>query len=297
LPRRFAQRQTLRHGRGGAPPTLPNGEEQPRAYESRVKLKRRNRARKSNSAYDGNSGPDSDSAKDSGYNSLSDSESDSESDVDTEAMDVERMMREFEEEGVTLSNPCDETKAMMEVELEKWEEIMQDPHRALKMCEASYFKTYLFWRVKHSRIKKESSIITRWKFLSMKYAQLAEEYMNESVLYDMRNWIPQVLTPTFGLDDSEKEKSGLFVEDLCRLQNAHWVRDTEVFAHERLRVQLSPFLALAGCTATRPKALVGLRYEDIEFQLFPPRVKGRPPIVIMKLNLKRVKRSGGKRKG
>ena len=122
LPRRFAQRQTLRHGRGGAPPTLPNGEEQPRAYESRVKLKRRNRARKSNSAYDVNSGPDSDSAKDSGYNSLSDDESNSESDADTEAMDVERMMREFEEEGVTLSNACDETKAMMEVELEKWEE-------------------------------------------------------------------------------------------------------------------------------------------------------------------------------
>ncbi|PVH70401.1 hypothetical protein DL98DRAFT_136727 [Cadophora sp. DSE1049] len=173
---------------------------------------------------------------------------------------------------------------------------MQNPHQALKMCEPSYFKTYLFWRVKHSRIKKESSIITRWKILSMVYARLAEEYMKEGVLYDMRNWIPQVLTPAFGLDDSEKEKSGLFVEDLCRLQNAHWVRDTEVFAHERLRVQLSPFLSLAGCTATRPKALVGLRYEDIEFQLFPPRVKGRPPIVIMKLNLNRVKRSGGKRK-
>jgi hypothetical protein len=101
---------------------LPNGEEQPRAYESQVKLKRRPRARKSNSAYDSNSGPDSDSAKDSGYNSLSDDESDSESDTGTEAMDVERMMREFEEEGVTLSNPCDKTKAMMEVELEKWEE-------------------------------------------------------------------------------------------------------------------------------------------------------------------------------
>jgi hypothetical protein len=37
-------------------------------------------------------------------------------------MDVEQMMREFEEEGVTLSNPCDVTKMMMEVELEKWEE-------------------------------------------------------------------------------------------------------------------------------------------------------------------------------
>jgi hypothetical protein len=37
-------------------------------------------------------------------------------------MDVKQIMREFKEEGVTLSNPCDETKAMMEVELEKWEE-------------------------------------------------------------------------------------------------------------------------------------------------------------------------------
>lgn len=66
---------------------------------------------------------------------------------------------------------------------------MQDPHRALKMCETSYFKTYLFWRVKHSRIKKESSITTRWKILSMVYARLAEEYMKEGVLYDMRNVI------------------------------------------------------------------------------------------------------------
>lgn len=122
LPRRFAQRQTLRHGRGGAPQILPNG--QPRAYESRVKLKRRNRARKSNSTHDGNSAPDSSSevAKDSGYNSLTDSESNSDSNADSEPIDVERMMREFEEEGVTLSNPCDETKAIMEAELEKWEE-------------------------------------------------------------------------------------------------------------------------------------------------------------------------------
>jgi flagellar basal body rod protein FlgG len=87
-------------------------------------LKRRNRARKSNSTHDGNFGPDSDSkiTKGSGYNSLSNSESNSKSDANTEPMDVERMMREFEEKGVTLSNLCDEIKANMEVELEKWEE-------------------------------------------------------------------------------------------------------------------------------------------------------------------------------
>ncbi len=102
---------------------MPNGEEQPRAYESRVKLKRRNRARKSISTHDGNYGPDSDSevTKDSGYNSLSDGEFDSESDADIEPMDVEQKMREYREKGATLSNPGDETRIMMEMELEKWE--------------------------------------------------------------------------------------------------------------------------------------------------------------------------------
>jgi hypothetical protein len=117
-----------------------------------------------------------------------------------------------------------------------------------------------------------------------------------SIILTLRQWIPQYLTPSFGLDDSEKEKAGLFVEDLCTLQNGHWVRDPEVYAHERLRAQLSPFLDLAGCTATRPKALVDAQYKDIEFQLFPPPIKGRPPIIVMRLNLKRVKRTGGKRK-
>ena len=75
--------------------------------------------RRLNSAYDGNSGPNSDSGKDSGYNSLSDDESDSDSNADTKDMNVERIIREFEEEGVTLSNPCDGTKEMIDVELEK----------------------------------------------------------------------------------------------------------------------------------------------------------------------------------
>jgi hypothetical protein len=103
----------------------------------------------------------------------------------------------------------------------------------------------------------------------------------------------------FGLDDSEKDKARLFVEDLCTLQNGHWVLDTEVYAHERLQVQLSPLLIIAGCTATRPKALVRKRpllYKDIEFQVFPSLIKGRPLIIVMKLNLKHIKRSSRKSK-
>ncbi|KAM4067441.1 hypothetical protein HRG_001378 [Hirsutella rhossiliensis] len=95
--------------------------------------------------------------------------------------------------------------------------------------------------------------------------------MTESVLFDIRNWIPTYLTPKYGLDTSKKEKSGIFIDDLAIMLNHLWIRDEEIFAHERLRVQLSVNLILAGATATRPGALIGqLLYENLEFQLFPP---------------------------
>jgi len=74
---------------------------------------------KSNSANNSNSSPNSNSTKDSSYNSLSNNESKSKSNTNTKAIDIKRIMREFEEEGVILSNPYNETKAIIEVELEK----------------------------------------------------------------------------------------------------------------------------------------------------------------------------------
>lgn len=80
------------------------------------------------------------------------------------------------------------------------------------------------------------------------------------------------------------------------LLNHHWIRDQEVFAHERLRVQLAANLILAGATATRPGALIGqLLYEHLEFQLFPPLERDdERPRVVLTVNLERIKRSGGK---
>lgn len=78
------------------------------------------------------------------------------------------------------------------------------------------------------------------------------------------------------------------------LLNHHWIRDEEVFAHERLRVQLAANLIVAGATATRPGALIGqLLYEHLEFQLFPPLPGEQRPRVVLKVNLEHVKRSGG----
>ena len=46
-----------------------------------------------------------------------------------------------------------------------------DPMAALCQCDVPLFKVYLVWRVKNSRIKKESTVMTYWKVLSMVYSQ------------------------------------------------------------------------------------------------------------------------------
>ncbi|CAK7238221.1 hypothetical protein SEUCBS140593_010447 [Sporothrix eucalyptigena] len=82
--------------------------------------------------------------------------------------------------------------------------------------------------------------------------------------------------------------------DLAVILSHHWIRDKEVFGHERLRVQLAANLILAGATATRPGALIGkLLYQHLDFQLFPPLPGEQRPRVVLKVNLTHIKRSGG----
>ncbi|OAA47109.1 hypothetical protein NOR_02745 [Metarhizium rileyi] len=61
---------------------------------------------------------------------------------------------------------------------------------------------------------------------------------------------------------SKKEKASIFVKDLAVLLNHHWIRDEEVFEHERLR-------------------------------LFPPFAGGSKPRIVLEVNLAHIKRSGG----
>ncbi|KAK3939621.1 hypothetical protein QBC46DRAFT_342346 [Diplogelasinospora grovesii] len=206
---------------------------------------------------------DCDSGFDSGYHSL-------EEDPDDKAEYYDELLERFQTEGPTLANHGDNTK--QQDQEEKWNKFCKyrklDPIEALRQCEVPLFKLYLVWRVENSRIKKESSVMTYWKVLSMVYSQKIASWMTEEVLYD---WILTYVTPTYGLDTSKKEKAGIFVKDLAVLLNHHWIRDEEVFAHERLR----------------------LRYEHLEFQLFPPLSGDERPRIVLKVNLEHIKRSGG----
>lgn len=113
FPRRYAQRQALHHGRGGTPPLDSPSQKRPRAYEPRVKKKRRSApySNINDSSSDSDSEPKRD--HDSGYNS--------ESNSDAKAEYYRQKMAEFKEAGPTMSNPGDRAKAMMRTEEQNWE--------------------------------------------------------------------------------------------------------------------------------------------------------------------------------
>ncbi|KAI1846940.1 hypothetical protein JX265_014014 [Neoarthrinium moseri] len=254
------------------------------------------------------------SESDSDSDSVFDDESDNGSDIDTYTGRADnqnsgyeyynQLISKYEEEGPTMANRGERTDKMIAAEAAKWQqfceviqsdkEVKRSPYELLKRCHAPTFKSYLNWRCNNSRIKKESSIITYWKVLSMFYCNQTKNWVDGGVLFDINNWIPIGLTPLKNLDTSVKDKSGLYVADLDLMLHHHWVLDQEVLAHGRLRVQIALALILAGATSTRPSALIeNLRYRDVEFHVFRPHPGGKRARIGMVVRLTKVKRTAG----
>jgi hypothetical protein len=63
----------------------------------------------------------------------------------------------------------------------------REPVETLKQCQAAVFKGYLHWRIVNSRVRKESSVVTYWKVLSMLYCDTAAAWMYGGVMYDVGN--------------------------------------------------------------------------------------------------------------
>ncbi|TQV90231.1 FluG domain-containing protein [Cordyceps javanica] len=213
-------------------------------------------------------------------------------------LSLEELYQRFQADGPVVADHSRRTKQLMKIEETKWVMFCQhrekDPDEELRRGDATLFKVYLVFRVKRSRIKKQSSIMTYWKTLSMVYAQKIRGFMNDCILFDIRNWIHTELTPDFCLDTSQKEKAGLYIEDLALLLNQLWIRDEGTFEHERLRVQHAETLILAGATATRPGALIGsVLYEHWEFQVFPPVEGSKRARLVLIVNLEHIKRTAG----
>ncbi|KAF2726660.1 hypothetical protein EJ04DRAFT_539319 [Polyplosphaeria fusca] len=117
------------------------------------------------------------------------------------------------------------------------DEIKRSPEEQLRACEPEIFKA----------VKKESSMRSYWKRLSMCYMDLTRHKMDADVLTD---WIPTLM-----LDKSEMEKHAMNVQGLYAILHALWVDDTKPL-HGFIRVQISLLLLLSAATATKPGAVV-----------------------------------------
>ncbi|KAL9613096.1 MAG: hypothetical protein Q9167_002353 [Letrouitia subvulpina] len=91
-----------------------------------------------------------------------------------------------------------------------------------------------------------------------------------------------------GLDDSETDKPLLDVEDFLEVLRCHWVADTNSFPHERQRVQVATLLLLAAFTGSRPGALLGINYGDIELFVLRDKKTGEVALTLQ-LRLKKTK--------
>lgn len=94
------------------------------------------------------------------------------------------------------------------------------------------------------------------------------------------------------------------VKDLFSLLHYHWTSDTEIFPHERYRVQLPLLLLLTAYTSSRPGTLVecgmyagsneGLHYRDVRLSLLPNPVSEDGNVLVMEVTCRFVK---GERNG
>ncbi len=104
----------------------------------------------------------------------------------------------------------------------------------------------------------------------------------------MDQFIVGPLAQEHGLDDSETDKPLLDVEDFLEVLRCHWVTDTNSFPHERQRVQVATLLLLAAVTGSRPGALLGITYGDIDLFVLRDKKTGEVALTLQ-LRLKKTK--------
>ncbi|EMD65860.1 hypothetical protein COCSADRAFT_310320 [Bipolaris sorokiniana ND90Pr] len=224
-----------------------------------------------------------------------------ETDLDSEAEEILKDIAQLRAEGPAKPNHTPHTVKLWKREGDLWErycfKIMKktkrSPEEQLRACDPETFKAYLRWRKKHSRVKKESSMRSYWKRISMCYMDLTRHTMDANVLTDVCNWIPTLM-----LDKSEKEKHAMYVQDLYAILHALWVDDTKPL-HGYIRVQISLLLLLSAATATRPGAIVesasvkgsnkSLSFRNIELLKVRSTVDPSRSTIVANVNLENVK--------
>ena len=104
----------------------------------------------------------------------------------------------------------------------------------------------------------------------------------------MDQFIVGPLAKEHGLDDGEIDKPLLDAEDFLEVLRYYWVTDTNSFPHERQQVQVAIILLLAAVTGSRPGALLGITYGDIDLFMLRDKKTGEIALTLQ-VRLKKTK--------
>ena len=104
----------------------------------------------------------------------------------------------------------------------------------------------------------------------------------------LEQFINDLLAEEYRLDDSETDKPLLDTVDFVELLRCHWVSDINTFPHERQRVQLATILLIAAFTRSRPGALLGITYRDLDLFIQRDKIIGEVALTLQ-LKLTRTK--------
>ncbi|KAL9124214.1 MAG: hypothetical protein Q9217_006433 [Psora testacea] len=139
-----------------------------------------------------------------------------------------------------------------------------DPYYTLRKATQGRIKNFFHWMCNNFSVGKIGLVSTYWHQLSQLYIKWKGRRINPLILKQIFDFICNLLAEEYGLDDSETDKPLLDAEDFLEVLRCHWVTDMNVFPHERQRVQLATILLLAALTGSRPGALLGITYRDLD---------------------------------
>lgn len=77
----------------------------------------------------------------------------------------------------------------------------------------------------------------------------------------------------------EEEKRCVRSEELFAFEQTLWCSERMTLKCEDLRAELSLAMILAGLSASRPAALLGLKWGDIKFIVYPDELRGAVPTI------------------
>ncbi|KAL9040656.1 MAG: hypothetical protein Q9214_004396 [Letrouitia sp. 1 TL-2023] len=163
-----------------------------------------------------------------------------------------------------------------------------DPYHTLKKSPAGRINNFFHWMCNEYTVRKVSSVTTYWHQLSQVYIKYKGRRISPLVLKKVYEFIVGPLAQEHSLDDSETDKPLLDAEDFLEVLRCHWVTDTNSFPHERQRVQVATLLLLAAVTGSRPGALLGITYGDIELFVLRDKKTGEVALTLQ-LRLKKTK--------